>query len=149
MTYLGAPSIYYGGEIAMEGGADPDCRRPFHWTWRDDSGRVEVHDHVRRLAALRKEHPCFALGSFETLLAEGRVYAYRRSLGEDAAVVVLNAGRDEITVNVPVGGRAAGAGRGAPELEDALTGERVEVGEGGALTVTLPPLSGCVYVASD
>lgn len=148
MTYVGAPTIYYGDEVAMEGGADPDCRRPFHWAWRDDSGRVEVHDHVRRLTAVRREHPCFALGSFETLLAEGRVYAYRRSLGEDTAVVVLNAGRGEITVDVPVG-EVRKAGRGAPALRDAFTGARMEVGESEGVRVTLPPLSGCVYVASD
>jgi cyclomaltodextrinase / maltogenic alpha-amylase / neopullulanase len=147
MTYVGAPSIYYGGEIAMEGGGDPDCRRPFDWAWHDDSGRVEVHDYVRKLTALRKEHPCFALGSFETLLADGRAYAYRRSLGEDAAVVVLNAGRDEVTVRVPAGD--PGTRRGSPALRDALTGARVEVGEDGAATVTIEPFTGHVYIASE
>jgi len=29
MTYPGAPSIYYGDEIGMEGGHDPDNRRAF------------------------------------------------------------------------------------------------------------------------
>ena len=31
MTYVGAPVIYYGDEIGMEGAADPDCRRAFPW----------------------------------------------------------------------------------------------------------------------
>ena len=31
MTYPGAPSVYYGDEIGMLGGKDPDCRRAFPW----------------------------------------------------------------------------------------------------------------------
>jgi cyclomaltodextrinase / maltogenic alpha-amylase / neopullulanase len=27
MTYPGAPMIYYGDKIGLEGGCDPDCRR--------------------------------------------------------------------------------------------------------------------------
>ncbi|MBM3308155.1 MAG: alpha-glucosidase C-terminal domain-containing protein [Candidatus Eisenbacteria bacterium] len=141
MTYVGAPTIYYGDEIAMEGGGDPDCRRPFRWTWREEGGRVEVRDLVRRLAAVRRGHACFAHGSFETLLAEGRVYAYRRAHEGEQAVVVLNAGGEHATVAVPV----EGGGRPAA-FEDALSGERVEVGADGTLAVTLPPLSGRVFV---
>ena len=31
MTLPGAPCIYYGDEVGMEGGHDPDCRRAFPW----------------------------------------------------------------------------------------------------------------------
>jgi len=34
MTYPGAPCVYYGNEIGMEGGIDPDCRRSFPWDER-------------------------------------------------------------------------------------------------------------------
>jgi neopullulanase len=39
MTYPGAPMIYYGDEIGMMGGHDPDCRRAMHWhpsTWNHE-----------------------------------------------------------------------------------------------------------------
>jgi glycosidase len=156
MTYVGAPTIYYGDEIAMTGGGDPDCRRPFLWNWREDSGRVEVHDFVRRLAALRRERPCLTEGSFETLLADGRVYAFRRELGEDAAVVVMNAGRGEVSVSVPLRSADAASvpadGRQPPRagrFRDALGGERLETGVDGSLSLTLPPMSGRVFLVED
>ena len=156
MTYVGAPTIYYGDEIAMTGGGDPDCRRPFLWSWREDSGRVEVHDFVRRLASVRKEHPCFTQGSFETLLAEGSVYAFERRFGEDSAVVVMNAGREEASVTVPL--RAADAGnataaetapRRALRFRDALGRERLEARADGSLALTLPSMSGRVLLVED
>ena len=34
-TLPGAPCVYYGDEIGLEGGNDPDCRRAFPW---DEAG---------------------------------------------------------------------------------------------------------------
>jgi maltooligosyltrehalose synthase len=87
----------------MTGAHDPDCRRPFLWNWLEDSERVEVHDYFRQAATLRRESPCFTRGDFETVLAEGSVFAFRRSAGDDHAIVVLNAGETDATVEIPVG----------------------------------------------
>ena len=140
MTYVGAPTIYYGDEIAMRGKGDPDCRRPFLWNWREEPARVAVHDHFRRLAEIRKAHPLFARGSFEAIVADGRVYAYRRRLVGDVAYVVLNAGTASSTVEVPLD-------EDHGSVTDALTGTALPVvasGEGHTITVELPPLSGAV-----
>uniref|UniRef100_A0A832I3R9 Glycosyl hydrolase family 13 catalytic domain-containing protein n=1 Tax=Eiseniibacteriota bacterium TaxID=2212470 RepID=A0A832I3R9_UNCEI len=95
MTYVGAPHIYYGDEIAMEGERDPDCRRPFVWTWRDEPRRAETHAWYRRLAQLRHAHPALRTGEFRTVHAQGMVYGYVRSDGKEDFLVVLNAGRSE------------------------------------------------------
>ncbi|MBD3368020.1 MAG: hypothetical protein GF405_07600 [Candidatus Eisenbacteria bacterium] len=142
MTYVGAPTIYYGDEIAMEGGGDPDCRRPFRWTWETEPVRVDVHDHVRRLAAIRTSHPLFSRGDFETLVSDGRVFAYRRSLDDDVAYVVLNAGPTAVSVEVPVV-------EDHGSVVEALSGSIVPViaGPAGAsVAVELEPMSGAVLL---
>jgi glycosidase len=143
MTYVGVPSIYYGDEVAMEGGGDPDCRRPFHWAWPEETRRADVHEYVRSLISLRKDRTCLVAGSFKTLLAEGPVYAYRRMDGAEDAVVLLNAGEIERSVSVTLGN--------APEAYlDPLDGSSVPVAEGdraGTVTVTMPALSGKVLVS--
>jgi len=156
MTYIGAPTIYYGDEIAMTGAHDPDCRRPFRWNWSDDAWRVDVHNYFRKLTALRTSRQCFTRGDFRTLHAAGAVFAFRRSLGDDHAVVVLNAGVEEATVSLVLGEEihryvSGFSGPGSVPhalLRGQMTGalENIDTFGGTArVTVTVPPLTGRVY----
>lgn len=53
----GSPCIYYGTEIAMEGGHDPDCRRCMPWEEIDGGAYNERIGIIRKLLHLRKEEP--------------------------------------------------------------------------------------------
>ena len=142
MTYVGAPTIYYGDEIAMEGGGDPDCRRPFHWKWPDEKKRVETHDFIRRLAEVRRLHPCLALGGFETLLARDKVYAYRRYSRHEQVFVLINAGEDEETVSIRLDSAVTA-------LEDVLRSRTIATvpdDEGRAFSLRLPGYSGSILI---
>jgi glycosidase len=143
MTYVGAPTIYYGDEVAMEGGGDPDCRRPFYWRWPEEAGRSDIHDYVRSLILLRKEHPCLISGGFRTLIAEGGVYGFRRFAAAEDALVLLNAAPEERTVTLTLD-------TDSETYLDPLGGSTVSVQteEGNpTVTVTLPALSGRVLVS--
>jgi cyclomaltodextrinase len=108
MTYVGAPHIYYGDEVGLEGGKDPDCRRPFPWNWKDDSTRVAIHDRYRSLAHLRNDHEALRTGSFHTYYTHGMVYGYVRSDDRETFLVTLNAGRQPAEMPVDL---AAWGGR--------------------------------------
>ncbi len=54
-TMAGSPCIYYGTEIAMEGGFDPDCRRCMPWDEIEKGTYEDRSTMVKRLIALRKE----------------------------------------------------------------------------------------------
>ena len=56
-TMPGSPCIYYGTEIAMEGGHDPDCRRCMPWDLLDEEENQEKIREMKKLIALRKEEP--------------------------------------------------------------------------------------------
>ncbi len=91
LTYPGMPVIYYGDEIGMTGGADPDNRRPMIWEPRRQDQRTLAH--YQALIRLRKEHPALKSGGFERLnLPATKVYAFRRFSGKDKVMVVINAG---------------------------------------------------------
>lgn len=56
----GVPSIYYGDEIGMEGGRDPDCRRAF--IWDEKKWSHTLHEHIRLLAQIRMAYPALRRG---------------------------------------------------------------------------------------
>lgn len=89
MTSRGIPMIYYGDEIAMRGGNDPDNRRDFPGGWREDprnaftaKGRDReqqaVFEYVRKLARLRAETADLRNGAMAQLAIADHTYVYRR-----------------------------------------------------------------------
>ena len=121
MTYLGAPMIYYGTEAGMWGADDPDDRKPMVWPdldyepeTEDPLGRPreadpvrfdhDLYDFYRRVIALREDYPAIREGAFEVLLADAErdLFAFRRSLRGEHAVVVLNRSGQAHSVRVPL-----------------------------------------------
>lgn len=100
MTYPGAPSIYYGDEVGMTGGKDPECRGTMVW----DPARqnADMLRWTREIVALRRSHAVLRRGGFAPLLADdaAAVYAYVREDSSSAALVVLNRGAEEARVAV-------------------------------------------------
>ncbi len=61
-TYPGAPCVYYGDEIGMDGQHDPDCRRSF--PWEESKWDKGLLGYVKELIALRKKNPALRRGDF-------------------------------------------------------------------------------------
>jgi neopullulanase len=101
MTYPGAPSIYYGDEIGMEGAHDPDNRRAFPWHKPESWDTDLLHD-VQRMIALRHAHPALRRGSYTILRAADDVFAHARQLDGQTIVVAFNVSRSTRRVDLPV-----------------------------------------------
>jgi neopullulanase len=94
MTLPGAPCIYYGDEVGLEGREDPDCRRAYPWDpARQDRG---LRDFIAGLVSVRRDNPVLRRGRFELLAAEGSAVAYGMFAADGASyrsvVVAVNAG---------------------------------------------------------
>lgn len=90
LTTRGIPMIYYGDEIAMPGGNDPDNRRDYPAERFARPG--DLYAHIAALAELRASNDCLRRGELIHLLATDKVYVYERKSPSCAAFIVLNGG---------------------------------------------------------
>ena len=137
-TYPGAPAVYYGDEIGLTGGKDPECRGAF--PWETEHWNQSLRSWVKQLIALRKSQPALRRGVFERLCANATdgCCAYLRSYENQHVLVVANASSEVRSVHIPaqILGWEDGTAR-----HSLLYNQDIPV-QLGSLTVALQPWSG-------
>ncbi len=98
MTWVGAPTIYYGDEAGVCGFTDPDNRRTYPWGEEDHS----LLSFYREAISIRKENPVLTFGSTVFLKLEYQFLSYGRFSEKEQIIVVVNNGKEPIEVNIPV-----------------------------------------------
>jgi len=157
LTTRGIPLIYYGDEIAMRGGKDPDNRRDFPGGWLEDprnaftlAGRTpeqqSMFEYVSGLTRLRRENVALRRGRLVHLAVEEQAYVYARISPQQRFVVAINNHKQPQLVSF----RTSPLGRTArchlaPRLGDAppvqLNGED--------LTLSIPAMSALVWEVKE
>ena len=89
LTFPGAPCLYYGDELGLEGAHDPACRQAMPWSCPQNWNKP-LRDYLKTLVALRHRHPALRSGALSTLYAGGGVYAFERGTRGERLVGVLN-----------------------------------------------------------
>lgn len=142
-TWPGVPCVYYGDEIGLEGGPDPDCRRCFE----PDRGQwnLTLLETVRALAALRRDRADWQDGGLLMLQAGDDHLAFARVAEGAWSVVVANRGPQAVPIAVPLDA-VPGAAAGAPgRLAHGSGLSR----DGGWLRGTLGPGAAAVWVSGS
>lgn len=137
-AYPGAPAVYYGDEIGLQGGKDPLCRRAFPW----NPARWDTHlqERVKAIIAARKLSPALRGGDYRRIYVSEHppVYAFARLLDGEVVIVILNASPAVTSVSVPVDGTGLENGQILRSMLD--QGETVV--EENRVQVTLKPYAG-------
>ncbi|MCA9890842.1 MAG: maltodextrin glucosidase, partial [Anaerolineae bacterium] len=124
--FPGTPCIYYGDEIGMTGGKDPDNRRCMPWD--ESEWDCDMLDYYRNLVSIRKNSSALKYGGFQVLFAEGDLLAYQRHTPDQTIIVVVYRGQGESPgYQIPAwqGGLEDGA-----QLRDLLSGRTFTVANG-------------------
>lgn len=101
LTFLGTPCIYYGDEVGMDGGGDPDCRKCM--VWDEEQQDRELFNFYRDAIELRKRHKALRTGSFRFVQADmnSGVVIYERAIHEERFLIVLNNSSEATEVELP------------------------------------------------
>jgi cyclomaltodextrinase len=142
-TLPGAPSVYYGDEVGLVGGNDPECRGAFPW----DQARWEpgLHDTVRALLHLRSGEPALRDGPLTVVGAADSAVAFERGSGAARFVVVANPGDAPLRLDLRFADAPSGAGGHlAPVAIPGLSGTGESRIVDGRVTLDLAACSGTV-----
>ena len=131
-AFPGAPAVYYGDEIGLPGGKDPDSRRAF--PWEESQWNADLRAWVQRLIAVRKESVALRRGRYRRVLADDRrrCFAFVRQHPEESVLAVFNPGRCARRICIPARDLGWEDGR---ELYDLLGGRRRFAVRGGCVDV--------------
>ncbi|GAC1461435.1 MAG: maltodextrin glucosidase [Ktedonobacteraceae bacterium] len=138
-TYPGVPSVYYGDEIGLEGGRDPDNRHCMSWdphTWNMTRRALYQHlIHERRTAPALRE------GGFQALYAAGETLAFLREAPDERLLIVARRKDDGLkALSLQQAGLADGT-----RVNELLSGTH-EVVTGGMLSLdSLPPVGAQIW----
>ena len=143
MTWVGAPSIYYGDEVGMEGGVDPDNRRGMRWDLATDKNDILAH--YKLLAQVRNSNPALQDGDPVPMTSvQMNALVFGRVKENSAAIVAVNRTDTPRTVTVEIPAkmrRPLGT-----KLVDALTNEAINVLPDSKFSISLAPFSSMVIV---
>jgi glycosidase len=153
LTLRGIPELYYGDEIGMAGGGDPDNRRDFPGGWLGDprnafttEGRTaeqqELFTYVQALLHLRREHPLLQSGKLWHLFSDETAYVFLRETEEEHAVVAFNNSAQTREVKFSLNDTPA---KGTAGLTQLFGKARAEVG-GGEARLNMPGQSITIFL---
>ena len=152
LTLRGIPEIYYGDEIGMPGGGDPDNRRDFPGGWIGDAndaftqpGRTreqqEIFSYVQALLKVRREHAALRGGQLWHLASDESSYVFAREVEEERLVVAFNDADQPRELHIPLSDTPA---QNAAELSLLLGEAKAELA-GSELRISMPAQSISIF----
>ena len=139
MTYPGAPCIYYGNEIGMMGGRDPENRAPF--IWEESQWDHDLRNDFKKFIRIRLENQVLRTGEYVPVYAEGRHFAFLRHLEGQRMLVAINAGDENWGLDIPTGDHI----EDRTLLKDLIGGGEAVLKDGHLRDWNLAPWQGAVF----
>ncbi len=140
MTYVGAPMIYYGDEIGMEGGKDPDCRRTMIWDKK--KWNTKLFESLKNLIALRNSSEVLRRGDFSSIPDNNNedLFIFKRQLNNDIAFVVINRSKKKRKIEIPLAVKLQ-------SVTEHFSGETISLKKD-LISTTVPAYSGKIFFAT-
>jgi len=137
-TTPGIPVVYYGSEIAVNGGKTPDNRRQM--SFRTDN---DLLDYMTNVGKLRNQLPSLTRGTMELLYEKAGMLIYKRTYKSETSVIAINNTKKSQSITLSTDKLASGK-----ELRGLLGGDNVE-SQGDKYTIILDRDIAEIYVLTD
>ncbi|KUP09055.1 alpha-amlyase [Bacillus coahuilensis m2-6] len=137
-TIPGIPIVYYGSEIALNGGEDPDNRRLMNFNTDE-----ELIEYIGDVGQLRQELPALTRGTIELLGEDKGMLVYKREYEDETIVVAINDSSETKTIVVD-----ASSLENKKELKGLLNGDFIRENNG-EYSITLDRETSEIYALTE
>lgn len=122
-AFPGVPLIYYGDEVGMSGGGDPDCRKLM--VWNQDRWDHDIQELYKFMIDLRKRWNVLVVGDYKDLEVkpDKDVLTFKRENEHACVIVMLNISEKRVNCHISLDQRL----KGIPLFENLKTGETVDL----------------------
>ncbi|SMC25073.1 Glycosidase [Clostridium acidisoli DSM 12555] len=96
--YQGVPYIYYGDEIGLNGGDDPQCRKCM--VWEEEKQNKELFNLYKTMISIRKNNKVLIYGDYKTLYCKDNVLIFKRSYKSESILIAINNNDEERSINI-------------------------------------------------
>ncbi|NET01024.1 MAG: DUF3459 domain-containing protein [Sphaerospermopsis sp. SIO1G1] len=135
LTFPGAPSVYYGDEVGLPGGLDPDSRRGFPL---QENWNLEILELHKQLIALRHQYIALRIGNYQVIHTEKTLYVFERIWESEELMIVVNVGEE--TINISFDG-----GKLQQQPQKLLYGNGEIRWDDQNVNLSIPARSGCIF----
>lgn len=94
-TLPGVPSIYYGDEVGLFGGKDPDNRKTYPWGREN----LDILDIYMKAINYRKSSSAFVEGDFQPFF-NNDIFGYFRLYKDETYIILINSKKYDLTFNI-------------------------------------------------
>lgn len=87
-SYIGVPYIYYGDEVGLDGGEEPQSRKCM--VWNNNKQDKEIFNLYKKLIKIRKDNLALVYGNYKTMYCKENILVFQRSFNDEEIVVAIN-----------------------------------------------------------
>lgn len=144
MTMRGIPTIYYGTEVALQGGADPDNRRDMPWSTKN----TNLTDYLKKLTSTRKNYESLRRGKQLEMWQDDQIFSFLRTTGDPngEVITVINNSEQQQTRTIQI--RTESKMQNGTQLRNVLANDGLTVNDR-KITVSLAPKEAKVFVVGS
>ena len=99
-TFPGIAGIYYGDEIGLNGGNEPNNREAFPWN-DEGSWDINLQNYIREIMNIKSSNNILKYGNFQLLPNQNDAIVFRRALKDKSLLCIFNRSEDQKNIKIP------------------------------------------------